>query len=354
MKRSSRKTRSFMRAVLTVFCAVFSTVLFAVFFAGSTAGFLTGCSRNSGTDDETGELFVIGFSQLGSESDWRIANTKSMVETFTGEKGYDLIVENAKQQQDNQFAAIRNFILEEVDLIVIAPTVEEGWESVLTEIHDAGIPVIIMDRSVNVWNKDLYLTNIGSDFLEQGNKAIRWLESETSGVTAGTGRKLRIVHLQGTIGATAQILRTKALEDAVAEHPDWEIAAQLYGDFTEAKGYEVMSEYLNKDHNIDVIYSENDNMTFGAMRALDEAGITYGEGGQVKIITFDATKKALQYCLDGDIDLCVECNPMHGPIVEKLIRDYRNGETIPKQVYVEESAYTREDLTQEFIDDRDY
>ena len=116
-----------------------------------------------------------------------------------------------------------------------------------------------------------------------------------------------------------------------------------------------MTEYLNSnDHDFDVLYSENDNMTFGAMRAMDEAGITYGEGGQVKIITFDASKKALQYCLEGKIDLCVECNPMHGPIVEQLIRQYRAGDKIPKHVYVDEAVFTRDDLTQELIDSRDY
>lgn len=311
-----------------------------------------GCSKEPASTAPSGELFVIGFSQLGSESDWRLANTKSMTETFTNENGYELIMENAMQQQDNQLAAVRSFILEDVDMIIIAPTVEEGWENVLKEIHDAGIPVIIMDRSVAVWNTDLFLTNIGSDFLEQGNQAVAWLEND---MEASNTDPLKILHLQGTYGATAQLMRTKALEDADEANDDWQIVSQLYGDFTEAKGYEVMTEYLNSnDHDFDVLYSENDNMTFGAMRAMDEAGITYGEGGQVKIITFDASKKALQYCLEGKIDLCVECNPMHGPIVEQLIRQYRAGDKIPKHVYVDEAVFTRDDLTQELIDSRDY
>lgn len=314
---------------------------------------LAGCGKSTAVQQPEKDLFVIGFSQVGSESDWRLANTRSMTETFTKAKGYELIIENARQQQENQIAAVRRFILEEVDLIIIAPTTEEGWENVLTEAHEAGIPVIILDRSVNVWNKDLYLTNVGSDFLNQGKQAVSWLEGKTEGQYSEED-PLQILHLQGTYGATAQLQRTKALEDAVAEHPDWNIAAQLYGDFTEAKGYEVMTEYLNKNTDIDVIYSENDNMTFGAMRALDEAGITYGPGGQVTIITFDATQKALQYCLDGQIDLCVECNPLHGPLVEELIEKYRAGEEIAKLVYIDESIYTREDLTQEFIDQRIY
>ena len=312
---------------------------------------IAGCLR-SPEQPEDKDLYVIGFSQVGAESDWRIANTKSMVETFTEEKGYELRMENAMQRQDNQFAAVRNFILEGVDCIVIAPTVEDGWDAVLTEIQNAGIPVIIMDRSVSVADKDLYLTNIGSDFLEQGNMAVKWLERETAG--RNTDENLRILHLQGTYGATAQLLRTKALEVAVASHSDWEFAGQLYGDFTEAKAYEVMTDYLKENRDIDVLYSENDNMTFGAMRALDEAGISYGNGGQVKIITFDATKEALQYCHDGKINLCVECNPMFGPRVKELIENYRNGIPIPKHVYVDESAYTTQNITQEFVDSREY
>lgn len=310
---------------------------------------MAGCSFRPAQETSDPDVYVIGFSQVGSESDWRIANTKSMTDTFANNPDYELVMDNARQQQENQFAAVRRFILEGVDFIIIAPTVEDGWQTILTEVHDAGIPVIIMDRSVAVDDEDLYLTNIGSDFLHQGNLAVEWLEDEIPEDT-----DIKILHLQGTIGATAQIQRTKALEDAVATHSNWEITSQLYGDFTEAKAYEVMTDYLKENRDIDVLYSENDNMTFGAMRALDEAGISYGNGGQVKIITFDATKEALQYCHDGKINLCVECNPMFGPRVKELIENYRNGIPIPKHVYVDESAYTTQNITQEFVDSREY
>lgn len=310
---------------------------------------LAGCTGIRTAETAGDNIFVIGFSQVGSESDWRVANTRSMVGTFAEDPEYELVMENARQQQENQFTAVRRFILEGVDFIIIAPTVEEGWQTILTEIKEAGIPVIIVDRSVAVDDEDLYLTNVGSDFLRQGNLAVEWLENEIP-----SDRDIKILHLQGTIGATAQILRTKALEDAVATHANWEISSQLYGDFTEAKAYEVMTDYLRENRDIDVLYSENDNMTFGAMRALDEAGISYGNGGQVRIITFDATKEALQYCHDGKIDLCVECNPLFGPLVKELIGKYRNGETIPKHVYVDESAYTTKNITQEFVDSREY
>jgi len=309
---------------------------------------MTGCLGIRPTEPSD-KPYVIGFSQVGSESDWRVANTKSVTAAFDSDTGYELIMENARQEQENQFAAVRRFILEGVDFIIIAPTVEEGWDTILQEIRDAKIPVIIVDRSVAVDDDNLFLANIGSDFLRQGNLAVEWLEDEIP-----ADKTAKILHLQGTIGATAQILRTKALEDAVAKHSNWEITSQLYGDFTEAKAYEVMTEYLKTNKEIDVLYSENDNMTFGAMRALDEAGISYGNGGQVKIITFDATKEALQYCHDGRINLCVECNPMFGPQIKQLIEKYRNGEEIPKHVYVDESAYTTQNITQDFVDSRAY
>lgn len=312
---------------------------------------LAGCGKKSNTQETDKELFVIGFSQVGAESDWRLANTRSMQETFTNERGYELLMENAMQQQDNQFAAVRRFILEDVDLIVIAPTTEEGWDILLEEVHEAGIPVIIMDRSVAVWNRDLYLTNIGSNFLEQGEEAISWIETN---LPVAEDEPLKVLHLKGTDGSTAQLMRTRALEEADQRHEDWTIVQQLNGDFTEAKGYEVMTNYLKHSQDFDVIYSENDNMTFGAMRALDEAGITYGENGKVKIVTFDATKRALQLCLEGKINLCVECNPLHGPLVEELIQKYRNGEQIQETVYISESVFTKENLTQEFIDQRTY
>lgn len=312
---------------------------------------LAGCGKKSNKQETDKELFVIGFSQVGAESDWRLANTRSMQETFTNERGYELLMENAMQQQDNQFAAVRRFILEDVDLIVIAPTTEDGWDILLEEVHEAGIPVIIMDRSVAVWNRDLYLTNIGSNFLEQGEEAISWIETN---LPVAEDEPLKVLHLKGTDGSTAQLMRTRALEEADQRHEDWTIVQQLNGDFTEAKGYEVMTNYLKHSQDFDVIYSENDNMTFGAMRALDEAGITYGENGEVKIVTFDATKRALQLCLEGKINLCVECNPLHGPLVEELIQKYRNGEQIQETVYISESVFTKENLTQEFIDQRTY
>jgi len=314
--------------------------------------FTAGCAISDSTPEEE-DLIVVGFSQLGSESDWRIANTGSITEALSEENGYKLLVDNAKQKQENQLIAIRNFILQGVDIIVLAPVSETGWDNVLLEARSAGIPVIIVDREVAVGNESLYMSRVGSDFLKEGQLAVEWLHNELAEQNRSR-QDIRILHLRGTDGATAQIQRTQAIDDGVAEHSNWEIIARLDGEFTEAKGYEVVRDYLERERDIDVIYSENDNMTFGAMRALEEAGLTYGEDGDIIIISFDAVREALQYCLEGKINLCVECNPLHGSLLDELIKQYMAGEKLPKQTFVEETCFTRSDLTMELIDSREY
>ena len=308
---------------------------------------LTGCAKEAPVEPS---LTRVGFSQLGAESDWRVANTDSMIRAFSEENGYELLYDNARQKQANQLVAVRNFIVQGVDIIVIAPAEETGWDAVLQEAKSAGIPVIIVDREVAVEDTGSYLTQIGSDFLTEGLQAVGWLENALE----NRQEDVNILHIQGTYGATAQIQRTKAIEDAVRLHDNWHFAAQLAGDFTESKSYEMVRDFLAENQDIDVIYSENDNMTFGAMRALDEAGITYGQGGDVTIISFDAARRALKLCMEGKINLCVECNPLHGPRVDELIRQYLAGETIPKQIFVEETVFTPEILTPELIAERQY
>ena len=165
---------------------------------------------------------------------------------------------------------------------------------------------------------------------------------------------LRILHIQGTYGATAQLLRTRALLEAVDAHPSWEIVAQLPGEYTEAKSYELMRSFLQTGQKIDVIYSENDNMSFGAIQALEEAGITCGGEDGVMIISFDAVRRALELCREGKISLCVECNPLHGPRVEALLRQLEQGEKLPKQTFVDEIAFDRTMLTEDVIREREY
>ena len=299
------------------------------------------------------DLVVVGFSQLGSESDWRVANTESMKHTFAEENGYELMFDDARQKLENQIAAIRNYILQGVDYIAVAPVIEVGWEEVLQEAKDAGIPVIVLDRMIKVEDESLYTAWVGSDCRKEADMAMEWLE-ETLEAQGRADEEISIVHVMGTLGSTAQLGRTEGLEAGVAEHENWKIVAQVEGEFIQAQAYEEMQELLKTDMDIDVLYCENDNSAYGAMQALDEKGITYGVDGDVIVISFDATRAGLQACLAGEMNLNVECNPLQGPLVEQIISQLEAGETPQKHQYVEEIYFTQETLSEEFINNREY
>lgn len=313
---------------------------------------LCACGQRESSAQEE-RLIKVGFSQVGSESDWRMANTASMTAALCEDDGYELIFDNAKQRQENQLRAIRNFIQQNVDYIVLAPIAESGWDDVLQEAAAAKIPVIIVDRQIDVEDENLYTSWVGSNFLEEGRTAVRWLEKHQK-EQGRENEPLRILHIQGTDGATSQIMRSRALDEAVEAHPTWEIVAKLPGEYTEAKSYELVRDFLQRGEPIDVVYSENDNMSFGAMRALEEAGITYGNGDGVQILSFDAVREALQFCLEGKINLCVECNPLHGPRVASLIRQLDAGEQPAKETYVDETFFSSDTITKEMIEAREY
>ena len=299
----------------------------------------------------TGDVITVGFSQVGAESDWRTANSESMKSTFSTENGYNLIFDDAQQKQENQIAAIRNFIQQEVDYIVLAPVTESGWDTVLQEAKDAEIPVIIVDRMVDVSDDSLYTAWVGSNFKLEGQKACEWLKAyaEAKGMS-----EVNIVDIQGTIGASAQIGRTEALNEAV-EANGWNLLAQQTGEFTQAKGQEVMESMLKQYDNINVVYCENDNEAFGAIEAIKAAGKTVGPDGDILVMSFDTTKQGITDTLSGDIIVNTECNPLHGPRVEQIIKQLQAGETPEKQAYVEEGIYAHgSDVASVTVDGTDY
>lgn len=311
---------------------------------------LVGCGREESTQPEE-ELIVVGISQVGAESDWRVANSESMKAIFSEENGYRLLFEDARQIQENQIMAVRKFIQQQVDYIVLMPLSESGWDSVLQEARDAGIPVILVDRMVDIADDSLYTAHVGSDFYEQGRKAVSWMQARYE----DSGETIEIIHIQGTIGSSAQIGRTAALDDAVAQQENWQIMTRLDGDFTQAKAYEVMCQYLDSlgaNQDLDVVYCENDNEAFGAIEALEQRGYVCGE--DVDVICFDATRNALNLCLEGKIALAVECNPILGPLVQDIIRALENDDIPNKEHYVSEAVFTRESLTEELIAGREY
>ena len=301
---------------------------------------------------DVGNLIVVGVSQIGSESGWRSANTESLQKTFTKANGYFLIFNNARQRQENQIKAIRSFISQRVDYIVFAPVIEDGWETVLQEAKDAGIPVIIIDRMVNVKDDSLYTTWIGTDARNEGVKAGRWLERYLR-LNNRQSEDVNIVVLQGTIGSTAEIGRTEGFEEIAACHDNWYILESATGDFTATKGKEVMRGLLRRYPSIDVLVSQNDDMTMGAIEAMQEAGVSFGEHGKVTVISFDAIRDALEMVDDGLINVDIECNPVQGAYIDDIIQKLENGEPVEKSYVVEENVFTKENVA-EFLDDRTY
>ena len=302
------------------------------------------------------DTITVGFSQVGAESDWRTANTESMKSTFSEENGYNLIFDDAQQKQENQLTAIRNFIQQEVDYIVLAPVTETGWDTVLKEAKDAGIPVIIVDRMVDVSDDSLYTAWVGSNFKLEGQKAMAWLDAYLEAKGRGD-EDINLVDIQGTIGASAQIGRTEGFDEAVEAHDNWNTIAQQSGEFTQAKGQEVMESILKQSgDDIDVVYCENDNEAFGAIDAITAAGKKVGTGkDDILVMSFDSTKTGLTDVKDGKIILDTECNPLHGPRVEEIIKSLEAGKEPDKKQYVDEEVFAAvKDVAKISADGKDY
>ncbi len=309
------------------------------------------------SEEEKEDLIVVGFSQVGAESDWRKANTESMLETFTEENGYELIFEDAQQKQQNQITSIRTFIQREVDYIVVAPVMEDGWDTVLSEAKDAGIPVIVVDRQVAVEDKSLFTCWVGSDFELESRKVCEWLRSYCE-LKEIEPSEVGIVNIQGTLGSSAQLGRSKGLREAV-DRNGWNLIAEASGEYTQAKGRETTARLLRQYDNINVVYCENDNEAFGAIEAIEAAGKRVGSNidkGQIMVISFDGvSEEAIADAKAGKISCIGECNPLHGPRVDKIIKDLENGVTPDKYEYVDEDIFSAvKDVTAVTVDDTAY
>ena len=266
-----------------------------------------------------GELITVGYAQVGAESDWRTANTESFKSTFTEENGYKLIFDDAQQKQENQIKAIRSFIQQGVDYIVVAPVVETGWETVLEEAKEAGIPVILSDRQMQLSDDSLYEAWVGGNFVKEGETCGDWLADylEKQG---RSDEEINMVTIQGTIGASAQVGRTEGMDNKLKEHSNWKMLDRQSGEFTQAKGQEVMESFLKSYDDIDVVICENDNEAFGAIDAIKAAGKTCGPEGDIIVVSFDSVKAAFESMIAGDLNATFECNPLHGPRVAEIIQ----------------------------------
>lgn len=307
---------------------------------------LTACGNEKIEADERSETLVLGFSQLGWESAWRLANTES-VKSAAEEAGISLMYDNAEQKQERQIKAIRSFIAYQVDVIAFSPIVETGWDNVLQEAKDAGIPVLTTDRMVDVEDESLYAGFVGSDFYREGVNAGEYLLKKAEGM----GR-LNIVELSGTVDSTPMLQRAQGFRDAIAENENLVLIDSMSGDFLRPKGRECMKVLLDKYDQIDVIYSHNDAMTLGAIAALEECGIEPGK--DVIIISVDGEQAAIDLLQQGKINCVVECSPMIGPTIMELAQRLANGEEIERCTYSEERVFTDFDENLDSIAPRGY
>ena len=292
--------------------------------------YLASLSKES-IDD--GAIITLGYSQVGQESEWRVANTRSILEAAK-EFQVDLAFDDANQSQERQIAAVRQFIKDKVDVIVISPLVEDGWDEVLQEAKAAGIPVVLSDRKIESKEDDLTTTYIGADFIEEGRRAMNWVVKNVP----VQGKTKKIIEIQGNKGASPTEERKAGFREILKEHPKYQMTHSEYGDFTYEGGKAVIEEYLGKNEwDIDIIYCHNDDMALGAIEALENAGIKAGE--EVKIISVDGTKQAFQAMIDGKLNCSVECNPLLGEPLMKAVRDIMAGKEMPFRIITEESVY---------------
>jgi galactofuranose transport system substrate-binding protein len=309
--------------------------LIGIAAAGAMLVALAGCaSGGSGAAEGPKALdeLVVGFSQVGSESGWRTANTKDIQAAFE-DAGIELKFSDAQQKQENQIKAIRSYIQQKVDVIAFSPVVTTGWDTVLQEAKRANIPVILTDRAVDTPDQTLYKTFLGSDFVAEGKKAGDWLVEQEKSATG----PVAIVQLEGTTGSAPAIDRTKGFAASIAANPKLSVVASQTGDFTRSGGKQVMEAFLKSQPKIDVVYAQNDDMGLGAIEAIQAAGKVPGK--DIKIITVDAVKDGMQALADGKINFIVECSPLLGPQLMDLAKKVKDGQTVPARVLTEETTF---------------
>jgi galactofuranose transport system substrate-binding protein len=304
------------------------TVLTAA--AGIAALLLTACSREP--DDER---IVLGFSQIGSESAWRLANTES-IKSAAATSNINLVFSDAQQKQENQLAAIREFIAKKVDVIAFAPVVATGWDEVLREAQAAGIPVILTDRAVTA-DPDLYAGFLGSDFVEEGRKAARWVLAQFPEPRTA----VNIVELEGTAGADPATDRKRGFAEVIAQHPRFTVIESANGDFARATGEAAMEAILQTAKQpIHVVFAHNDDMALGAIKALERAGLDPGK--EVLIVSIDAVRAAFEAMIAGKLNATVECNPLLGPQLMTSVTEVVAGRAIARRIIIDEAVFTQE------------
>lgn len=300
------------------------------------------CSSGGGETGAGGDgddLIRVGFSQLGAESGWRTANTESVKASLTEENGFDLTFVDAQQKQENQIKALRDFVAQDVDVIAFSPVIETGWDEVLQEIKDAGIPVVLVDRTVDTTVEDPYVTWIGADFEQEGTTAGEWV--------AENAPDAKVFELQGTLGSGAQVDREEGFNAVVGD----QVIGKASGNFTRAEGKTAVEAALQAYPETTLIFSHNDDMGLGAIEAIEAAGKVPGK--DIQLVTVDGVRDGLQALVDKKFNYVVECNPVFGDQLAELITAVANGEDVPETTIVVDEAFDQT-ITQDEVDARAY
>jgi len=298
---------------------------------------LTACGDSDDSPSSAkGSTITMGFAQVGAESGWRTANTKS-IQASAKDAGIDLKFSDAQQKQENQIKAIRSYIQQKVDVIAFSPVVETGWDTVLLEAKRAHIPVILTDRAVDSDDDSLYETFLGSDFVKEGEKAGQWLVDNAATSDVNGDGKINVVQIEGSTGAAPAIDRKQGFEDTIASDPSIKVIASQTGEFTRDGGKKVMESFLKSQKDIDVLYAHNDDEGLGAIEAIEAAGLVPGK--DIKIITVDAVHDGMQALADGKINFIVECSPLLGPQLMDLAKKVVAGDPVEKRIITEETTF---------------
>ncbi|MCB5951982.1 ABC transporter substrate-binding protein [Enterococcus sp. BWT-B8] len=303
--------------------------------------FLSACNSAVISDEEQQSL-VIGFSQSGTESKWRKRHTDSIRTEL--EKNNQVLYRNGYMNQERQIQDIRTFIAYKVDMIVFTPLQEDGWEPVLKEAKQAAIPVIIVDRHINVSDQSLYVTHIGPSFKAEGNRGGLYVSNHFSTVEQP---EINILELAGLPDTSPTTLRTDGFQETISRDNRMEVVDTLYGDYIRMKGKEQMEKYIEAHDisTIDVLYSHNDEMTHGALEALKKTDIVPGE--DIVIVTIDAQEDMIEKLRAGEVNCVVECNPNAGWFVANAIERYfasDNKEDFVREIYMFETVFSETNL----------
>ena len=308
----------------------------------STSDSASASTDTAADTSASGELIKVGIiNNDPNESGYRTANDKDLKAMFTAENGYEASFAYSLKN-DEQITAAQKFIQDGVDYLLLSAADTAGWDSVLKDAPDAGIRVILFDRTIDA-DASLYEASIVSDMAKEGQTAVDWLKGQ--GLS-----EYKIIHLQGVMGSAAQQGRSGALDEAVASD-GWTLVTQQTAEWNAEKAQQIVQSVIDSGESFNVIYAENDDMAKGAVAALDKANISHGVGKDVIVMGFDCNKWALEELLNQKWNYDGQCNPFQASYIDEIIKTLESGGTISeKTIIMEEKGFDAASITQEDVD----